>query len=64
VPLTPIGYRHDDGPSELTIDPAGRVFVSHWSGNYFVAGSADEAIAKLTRGVGNTLPEVRSDGTF
>jgi hypothetical protein len=64
LPLTPIGVRHDDGPSELTVDPRGRVFASHWSGSYFVADSADEAIVALIRGVGDTLPQVRADGSF
>jgi hypothetical protein len=60
----PIGVRHDDGPSELTIDTDGRVFASHWSGSYFVGPTLDAAITTLVRGVGNTLPQVMADGTF
>jgi hypothetical protein len=62
--VVPIGVRHDDGPSELTIDTDGRVFASHNSGTYVVADSLDAAIAKLVDGVGNTLPTVLADGSF
>ncbi len=62
--IVPIGVRHDDGPSELTIDTDGRVFASHFSGTYFVADTLDEAIAKLVEGVGNSLPTVLADGSF
>lgn len=60
----PIGVRHDDGPSELTIDADGRVFASHWSGSYFVGPTLDEAIGTLVRGAGNQLPLVLADGSF
>jgi hypothetical protein len=62
----PIGV-HADGetdPAELTIDEDGRVFVCDTSGCYFAGQTLDEALTRLVRGVGDTLPEVGRDGTF
>jgi hypothetical protein len=64
LPLYPIGVRHDDGPSEIAMDPAGRVFIAHWAGSYFLGETATDAIIKLARGVGTSLPEVLEDGSF
>jgi hypothetical protein len=56
----PIGYS-DDGPSDLVMDPAGRVFLLHWTGSFYV-GTGDDAVTRLI--MGGDFPEVSDDGSW
>lgn len=57
-PVFPLGG-NSDGPSELVVDAAGRVFLLHWAGYQFVAGSVDPALTRLIRG--GPFPPLRPD---
>ena len=49
IPVTPIGD-HADGPSDLAIDPDGRVFLLHWADDYVAGETLDAALGWLVRG--------------
>lgn len=64
INVFPIGY-HEDGPSHVVIDPAGRVFLLHWIDDFVVADSMDEAVLWLVRGKDEgPLPAIADDGTW
>lgn len=60
IAVCPIGY-NDDGPSNLVMDAAGRVFKLHWAGIFYV-GTGDGAVIRLVSG--ESMPEVSDDGTW
>jgi hypothetical protein len=49
IPAAPVGD-HEDGPSDLVIDPDGRVFLLHWADDFVVGDSLDTALVWLVRG--------------
>lgn len=59
--LFPLG-RYHDGPADLAMDEAGRVFLLHPAGDFFVGGRMEDALANLVRGVDLLL--VGADGTW
>jgi hypothetical protein len=49
ISAAPVGD-HEDGPSDLVIDPDGRVFLLHWAQDYVVGESIEAALVWLVRG--------------
>jgi hypothetical protein len=49
IVAAPVGD-HEDGPADLVVDGDGRVFLLHWSDDYLVANSFDEAVVWMVRG--------------
>ncbi|WP_305789928.1 SUKH-3 domain-containing protein [Symbioplanes lichenis] len=47
-PAFPLGD-HEDGPSEVVVDPRGRVFLLHWARDFFLGHTIDEALITLCR---------------
>jgi SUKH-3 immunity protein len=46
--LFPVGT-NEDGPSHLAVDPAGRLLMLHWAGDFYI-GTGDAGIINLIRG--------------
>lgn len=49
-PVFPIG-NNEDGPAELVVDAAGRVFMLHWADDFYLGPDIDTAVVNLVRGV-------------
>ncbi|WP_306206008.1 SUKH-3 domain-containing protein [Actinoplanes sp. RD1] len=47
-PAFPLGD-HENGPCEIVMDPRGRVFMLHWSRDFFLGHGMDEALVTLCR---------------
>lgn len=61
IPAFPFGV-HDDGPSDLVVDEAGRVLLLHWADDCLIGDSVEEALGWLLCG-GRRPLSLNEDGT-
>ncbi len=61
VPVFPFG-RYEDGPSDVVIDEAGRLYILHPDGDFFLADNVIDALVALVRGPDLHRLEVRPRG--
>src|SRR6185369_2250489 len=61
VPVFPFG-RSEDGPSDVVIDAAGRLYVLRPDGDFYLADNVVDALVGLVRGLDPRRMDVRPRG--